>query len=279
MRIHLRWLSVIITLFIGSLVVSGQPGPNPVTVFQWGANVLKGHGVASGALRVELPTDGTGLVSAAQSGTWVVRPQDASGTAITDSTAHAIKNFPVDPSTGTALVVPSSSNGTVDSGTYRVAIASNNSPVAGLAVGATGSAPPANAILNGGVGSGATGGLLVGITVCDTPKSVSITSGTTTLLITGVSGRHAYICGIHLITGVANNVALLSGTGATCGTGTAGIAGGTTAANGWNFVANGGLALGTGIGWLIRTAATGDSICVVTSSVGPLAGSITYSIY
>lgn len=32
-----------------------------------------GHGTAAGALRVELPTDGTGLVNAAQSGTWTVQ--------------------------------------------------------------------------------------------------------------------------------------------------------------------------------------------------------------
>jgi len=32
--------------------------------------VTLGHGTAANAMRVELPTDGTGLVSAAQSGTW-----------------------------------------------------------------------------------------------------------------------------------------------------------------------------------------------------------------
>jgi hypothetical protein len=35
-----------------------------------GVTVATGHGTAAGALRVELPTDGTGLVNAAQSGTW-----------------------------------------------------------------------------------------------------------------------------------------------------------------------------------------------------------------
>ena len=37
-----------------------------------GVTVATGHGTAAGALRVELPTDGTGLVNAAQSGTWNV---------------------------------------------------------------------------------------------------------------------------------------------------------------------------------------------------------------
>src|ERR1700730_5985963 len=35
-----------------------------------GVTTPTGHGAAAGALRVELPTDGTGLVNAAQSGSW-----------------------------------------------------------------------------------------------------------------------------------------------------------------------------------------------------------------
>lgn len=144
---------------------------------------------------------------------------------------------------------------------------------------ATGAAPPAAASYIGGLGSGATGGFLTGPAVADTFKSVSVTSATTTLLATGVSGRHVRITSLNLVSAIANNVALISGTGATCGTGTAGIAGGTTAANGWNFAANGGLTLGSGLGTVMQTAATGDSVCIVTSSIGPLAGSISYAIY
>lgn len=163
-------------------------------------------------------------------------------------------------------------NGAVASGAY-------GSDSGSFGVGSTGSAPPAKGAFEAGIGSGATGGLLVGMTVCDTPIPVSITSGTTTLLITGVASRHIYICHLNLVTAIANNVAIITGTGATCGTSTAGVFGGTTAANGWNFAANGGIALGTGIGIVGRTETTGDSICAITSSAGPLAGSITYAIY
>lgn len=45
-----------------------------------GATTATGHGTASGALRVELPTDGTGLVLAAQSGTWTVQPGNTANT-------------------------------------------------------------------------------------------------------------------------------------------------------------------------------------------------------
>lgn len=183
-------------------------------------------------------------------------------------------------------------NGASGTGVQRVTIASDSTgtivatsaTAANLLTrtdtsGATGAAPPARADYIGGLGAGATGGFVAGIPVADGFQTVSITTATTTLLITGVSGRHVRISAIHLLTGIANNVALISGTGATCGTGTTGMAGGTTAANGYNFAANGGLTLGSGVGSVMRTTATGDSVCAVTSANGPLAGTIAYTIY
>jgi hypothetical protein len=148
-----------------------------------------------------------------------------------------------------------------------------------VASSATGAAVPASAQFTGGLGSGATGGFLVGATACDSNKVITITSATTTLMITGVASRNVHICAMHVVTATANNVALVEGTGATCATGTAGMAGGTTAANGWNFAANGGIALGAGWGDIMTTSTTGDSVCLITSAAGPLAGFIKYAIY
>lgn len=236
-----------------------------------GVTVLMGNGASgTGAQRVTIASDSTGQITIADSG----------GTNITNTTAHALKTFPVDSTTGTALVAPSSSNGTVDSGTYRVAIASNNSPVAGMGVGATGSAPPANGVFNAGLGSGATGGLLTGIAVCDAAKGVNVSTATTTLMVAGVSGRQVRVCGLSLLAAGADNVQFISGTGATCGTGTSGIGGGgTSAGSGWNFAANGGLTQGSGLGVLFTTTATGDSLCLVTSAGVQLSGILTYVIY
>jgi hypothetical protein len=144
---------------------------------------------------------------------------------------------------------------------------------------ATGAAPPANAILHAGLGSGATGGFLVAVPVSDTYKNINIATATTTLLVTGVSGRQVRIGSLHLVTTLANNVALIEGTGATCGTGTAGMAGGTTAASGYNFAANGGLTIGSGLGTVMQTATTGDSVCIVTSAATQLSGGLQYAIY
>jgi hypothetical protein len=143
---------------------------------------------------------------------------------------------------------------------------------------AIGTAPPANAVFQGGIGSGATGGFLVGAAVADTQATVNISTATTTLLITGVSGRHVRVSAYDLVTALANNVGIISGTGATCGTGTAAIVG-TTAATGYNFGANGGVARGTGQGTVLRTVATGDSICLITSAATQLSGVWAYAIY
>ncbi len=163
-------------------------------------------------------------------------------------------------------------SGAVASGAYA-------SDSGSFGVGSTGSAPPAKGAFATGIVSGATGGFLGGFAACDTYKTVSITSGTTTLIITGVSGRQVHICSLHFVTAIANNVALIEGTGATCGTNTTGMSGGSTAANGWNFAANGGLTLGSGLGTVIQTVTTGESVCLITSAAGPLAGGISYAIY
>jgi hypothetical protein len=109
---------------------------------------------------------------------------------------------------------------------------------------------------------------------------INISTATTTLIVTGVGGQHVYLCSIILMTAAANNVAFINGTGATCGTSTAGMAGGTTAASGFNIAANGGFVLGTGEGSVMSTnvsgGATGDSVCLVTSAATQLSGVIGY---
>lgn len=169
--------------------------------------------------------------------------------------------------------------GNKSNGTQRMIVATDQPALGGLGVAATGGAPPSNASYQGGLGSGATGGFLIGTTVCELNKVVNISTATTTLLVTGVSGRQVRICAFHIFTAGANNVAMIEGTGATCGTGSAGLAGGTTAASGYNFAANSGIAQGTGIGEVMTTATTGDSVCVVTSAAVQLSGFIKYTIY
>ena len=99
-------------------------------------------------------------------------------------------------------------------------------------------------------------------------------------VITGTSGKKTYICSIDLISATAQNIALVEGTGSTCATNIYGLAGGTTAATGWNLSANGGLTKGAGIGTVYSpsgdTNATAANVCLLPSSTGQISGQITY---
>jgi len=119
--------------------------------------------------------------------------------------------------------------------------------------------------------------LVVGVS----PNSLGCTgagvANTTSTPISVTASTQIYVCSLNLIAGVADNVALVEGTGTTCGTGTAGIAGGSTAATGWNFAANGGLTLGNGIGIIARTATAADNVCLLVSGSGQVSGNIVWA--
>lgn len=113
-------------------------------------------------------------------------------------------------------------------------------------------------------------------TVTPTSTPISITTATTTRIVAPVSAKKTYICYLFLTSAAADNVAIVEGTGGTCGTGTAGVVGGTTAANGLNFAANGGAAFGNGVAWLFSTAGTNVDLCLITSAATPLAGVVKW---
>lgn len=113
-------------------------------------------------------------------------------------------------------------------------------------------------------------------TIAQSYTPISITTATTTRIVTPSASNKTYICGLIAVTGAANNVAIVEGTGGTCGTATAGVIGGTTATNGANFAANGGIALQAGKTAHAQTAGTNVDLCLITSAATPLAGGIKY---
>lgn len=112
--------------------------------------------------------------------------------------------------------------------------------------------------------------------VAKTHISISISTATTTELTPSLAGAstHYYICALDLVTAAANNVALTDDDSDGCGSVTSGLAGGTTAATGWNFVAGGGLVKGNGMGTVFKTGGTNRVVCLVTSAATQLSGSI-----
>lgn len=103
---------------------------------------------------------------------------------------------------------------------------------------------------------------------------INISTATTTEITPALAGAstHYYVCAISLITAAANNVALVDDDTDNCASVTAGLAGGITAASGWNFAANGGISLGNGSSAVFRTVTQNAVLCIVTSAATQLSG-------
>ena len=152
--------------------------------------------------------------------------------------------------------------------------------VGGVVDAATGAAPPANGIQITGVGSGATAGFALPITVCTEYANIDQTSGEQ--IITGVASRRIYICSLNLVTASAQNIAVVAGTGTVCATTTVavpGTSGGATAATGLNLAANSGIVVGSGLGAIAKTTVDADNLCILQSGSGQISGGISYAIY
>jgi hypothetical protein len=108
----------------------------------------------------------------------------------------------------------------------------------------------------------------------------SINQTGNTQLVAGTASKKIYVCSIHVVAAAATNVAVVEGTGSVCATGTAGVSGfgGATAATGWNFAGNGGIALGNGDSSLGAEGASGDNLCIFNSGSGQVSGGISYVV-
>jgi hypothetical protein len=108
----------------------------------------------------------------------------------------------------------------------------------------------------------------------------SISQTANTQVVTGTASKKIYICSIHVVVAVVTNVALVEGTGAVCATGTSGVSGfgGATAATGWNFAANGGIALGNGDAAVGAEGTNADNLCLFNSGSGQVSGGISYVV-
>ena len=141
--------------------------------------------------------------------------------------------------------------------------------------GATSSAVPSKAAYLGGQNAS---GNLTGFYVdpCE-QKGRSVANINLTASGQIISGsNYAFLCSVLLVTATAQNIAFVEGTGTTCGTSTAALAGGATAATGENWAANGGFTLGSGQAWVMKTATSGDNVCVLLSGSGQASGNVTY---
>ena len=114
-----------------------------------------------------------------------------------------------------------------------------------------------------------------------TPFTFSITSATQTSLVAASAAQKIYICSLHYIAGsVANTVNFydVANAGACSATSTDAVIGANSnaATNGLAYSAGGGMTQGNGEGEIYVTPTANSTLCVVTSSAGPLSGAGMY---
>jgi hypothetical protein len=95
----------------------------------------------------------------------------------------------------------------------------------------------------------------------------------TNVVITAVSAKKKYICGIFLYPGGADNIAVYQATTATaCATAQTAIFGGTTTATGFIATAQAGFVVGNGASAFTATTTVNTDICITTSAAVQLSG-------
>jgi hypothetical protein len=215
--------------------------------------ILNGHGTAAKSLRVELPTDGTGVVGL-NAGTNLV------GKFGIDQTTPGTTNNVSLGQIGATTV--SSGSGAAGAGSQRVAVATDTATIAGSApsaIAGCAGATPANTFVKPINNAGSASNLL---------------------LVSKVASQNVYICAINLVVKAAVDVALVEGTLTTnpCDTATAGMAGGTTAATGWPLEGGpgGGLTEGNGHGIIFKTATVNHDVCLFFGAATQASGAITW---
>lgn len=119
-------------------------------------------------------------------------------------------------------------------------------------------------------GARAQSSVVVPATMASIP--ITISTATTTLLVTGVSGKSIYVTAVDVIAAGTGNIQFISGTGSTCGTGTVNITGN------YSLIAQVGFtkAAGNGVVWVVGQ---GLSLCAITSAAVGMPGSLSYAIF
>lgn len=122
-------------------------------------------------------------------------------------------------------------------------------------------------------GSGAPGGLVLPLKMCDQHVKYDASTNGSTTLITGVAGRKVYFCGALIQVGAtATNVKLVEGTGANCSLGSADI---TPA---YQLPANGGTGFLSPYWTGMQSATNADDVCINASAGNAVQADLWYSI-
>lgn len=105
---------------------------------------------------------------------------------------------------------------------------------------------------------------------------VNTTSAASFEIANAVASEFWYICSVNVVVGAAQGLLIASDDTDGCGSITAGLNGGTTAATGFQFGANGGEAAIGGNAAVMKSATANHYLCLVTSTTAQTSGTIAY---
>lgn len=109
---------------------------------------------------------------------------------------------------------------------------------------------------------------------------LAISQAASTQIISGTASNKLYIC--HIFVEVASTggekFSVVAGTGSVCATNSVAVIGSTTAANGMDFSASGGMSLGSGAKAIAKTTVNADNLCILQSGTTRLNGSMKYVV-
>lgn len=261
----------------GTLGAMSNFGTTPTAVLVPGMNAslflgttaaAAGHGTAATALRVELPTDGTGVVGL-NAGAALIGKVGIDQTTVGTTNAVSVAQI------GATTVL--TGTGAVGTGAQRIAVGTDTATIAGSSPAsagfvATGSAPPTGSqYLSVLEGAATTGGKATAPINCDNHVFKHITTATDTNAVTGVTGQAIYICSWRSrAAGVATwFLETSANTSGTCGTPTQ-ISGVATEA------ANTGETWGSNF-WSGLKSAAANGVCINSTGTGGVDVDIWYT--
>jgi len=267
------------------VVIASNQSALPANVTQVNSVALgspSAYGTSPGAVNV-LGVNAFVTNAVAVTGTFWQATQPVSGTVTTTPPANASSNI----TQLNSVALGSPSNYGTSPG--AVSVAGVNAFVTN-AVGVTGTfwqatqpvsgtvttTPPANASINITQIAGST---VVADPCQINARSTALINLTASgQIIAGTSAKQTYVCYLQFALGAtADNVALVEGnTTGNCGTGTTAMAGGATAATGWNLLANGSVTSGTISNWAFKTATLANNVCLLASSGAQISGTVQY---
>jgi hypothetical protein len=279
---------------VGTMAMGRASAAVPTDVSADGDAVIPWY-LRSGALAAQ-PTFGGVLAVAGNgaSGTGVQRvtiANDSTGILATVSTVTTLSQF-----AGAAINLNAGNAGT---GTLRTVLATDQAALPGLGIYVEDAAETAGGNLsmagsvrrdtaassagttgdNATLNTNASGALWVSqLDPCSSEAKITDPFSLTArgVLIAAAASKKNYICAITVVAGAAEIANVVEGTGTTCQTGTAAIAGSTTAANGMSFAANGGWSSAGGNATVLAGKTANVDTCLVPSGSNRLSGFVTY---